>query len=86
MTLLSVSIGRVNILLLDFSKAFDKVSHSLPFHKLTHYGIQGTLLLWLNSFLKGRSQYVVLENQKASFFRRAPRYGACTFVIIYKYK
>ena len=57
--------GQCDILLLDFSKAFDRVSHSLLFHKLSHYGIQGTLLSWLNSFLNDRSQYVILENQKS---------------------
>ena len=57
--------GQCDILLLDFSKAFDRISHSLQFHKLSHYGIQETLLSWLNSFVNGRSQYVILENQKS---------------------
>ena len=53
------------MLLLDFSKAFDRVPHSLFYHKLSHYGIQETLLSRLNTFLNGRSQYVILENQKS---------------------
>jgi len=56
--------GQCDILLLDFSKAFDKVSHSLLYHKLPHYGIQGSILSWLASFLSRRSQYVMLDNQK----------------------
>ena len=54
-----------NIILLDFSKAFDRVPHSLLFHKLSHCGVNGTLFSWLKSFLHGRSQYVVLENQQS---------------------
>ena len=61
--------GQCDVLLLDFSKAFDKVSHSLLYHKLSHYGIQGSLLSWLASFLSHRSQYVILDNQKSDTTR-----------------
>ena len=57
--------GQCDILLLDFRKAFDKVSHSLLYHKLAHYGVQGSLLFWLKSFLSHRSQYVILDNHKS---------------------
>ena len=32
---------QTDVLIMDFSKAFDKVSHSLLVHKLEHYGIRG---------------------------------------------
>ena len=65
--------GQCDILLLDFSKAFDRVPHSLLFHKLSHYGINGTLLSWLRSFLNDRSQYVILENQKSHSLSGVPQ-------------
>ena len=34
---------QTDILIMDFSKAFDKVSHNLLVHKLHHYGIQGKI-------------------------------------------
>ena len=43
--------GQCDVLLLDFSKAFDKVPHIRLCHKLYHYGIHGTLLSWLQAFL-----------------------------------
>ena len=43
--------GQCHILLLDFSKAFDKVPHSRLYLKLEHYGIDGIFLLWIKSFL-----------------------------------
>ena len=52
---------QTDIILLDFSKAFDKVSHEKLIYKLHGYGIRGKTLRWIKSFLNGRSQTVVLE-------------------------
>ena len=46
---------------LDFQKAFDTVPHHRLLTKLKSYGIQGKLLGWINSFLTGREQRVVLN-------------------------
>ena len=46
---------------LDFSKAFDKVSHKHLFIKLSYYGIQGSTLSWIQDFLINRSQQVILD-------------------------
>ena len=46
---------------LDYSKAFDSVPHLRLIQKLKGYGIGGSLLLWMKSFLIGRSQRVVLN-------------------------
>ena len=50
-----------DILYLDFSKAFDKVDHAILLKKLHMYGIQGNAHRWLESFLRGRTQHVVVE-------------------------
>ena len=39
----------------DFSKAFDVVSHNKLFVHLESYGIGGTLLTWLRNFFTGRT-------------------------------
>ena len=52
---------QTDITVLDFSKAFDKVSHQLLFTKLDHYGIRGSTLRWINSFLSDRTQKVIIE-------------------------
>lgn len=51
----------IDVLFLDMSKAFDKVSHSKLLEKLAIAGIGGKLLSWLESFLVGRTQCVVVE-------------------------
>ena len=52
---------------MDFSKAFDKVSHSLLTHKLDHYGIKGKTNRWIQNFLAERKQVVVVEGEKSDY-------------------
>jgi hypothetical protein len=47
-----------DVVLLDFARAFDKVSHAILSRKLLEIGIQGKLHAWLINFLANRSQYV----------------------------
>ena len=51
---------QTDVILLDFSKAFDKVNHEKLIYKLHGYGIRGKTLTWIKAFLNGRSQTVVL--------------------------
>ena len=51
---------------MDFSKAFDKVSHSLIIHKLKHYGITGKTNGWIKNFLSDRTQSVVVEGETST--------------------
>jgi hypothetical protein len=50
----------VDLVLLDFAKAFDKVSHAKLIQKLKAYGIDGILVKWIESFLTGRKQRVLI--------------------------
>ena len=59
--------GQVDTIVMDFSKAFDKVSHSLLIHKLKHLGITGNINRWIASFLTDRQQAVVVEGATSSF-------------------
>ena len=52
---------QIDAILLDFSKAFDKVPHRRLLMKLDHYGIRGTTLKWIQDFLIGRTQQVLLD-------------------------
>jgi hypothetical protein len=46
---------RIDAVFLDWSKAFDKVSHSLLLSKLHRYGMCGQMLKWFTSYLYGRT-------------------------------
>ena len=51
----------VDVVYLDFQKAFDSVPHQQQLHKLQCYEVTGKLLEWIKSFLSGRRQQVVLR-------------------------
>ena len=52
---------QIDAILLDFSKAFDKVPHERLAMKLHYYGARGHTLHWIKSFLSDRQQRVVVD-------------------------
>ncbi|CAM4609221.1 unnamed protein product, partial [Caretta caretta] len=64
----SVDEGKaVDVLFLDFSKAFDKVSHSILVSKLKKYGLDGCTTRWVESWLDCRAQRVVINGSMSSW-------------------
>nr|VZH99095.1 unnamed protein product [Spirometra erinaceieuropaei] len=56
----------VHAIYIDFKKAFDSVPHQRLLYKLRNAGIRGRLLVWIQSFLAGRSQRVQVGRQQSS--------------------
>jgi hypothetical protein len=52
-------------IVLDFTKAFDKVPHHRLLKKLEYYGIRRPLLNWFTSLLLGRQQTVICEGRSS---------------------
>ena len=51
--------ANVDVIYLDFAKAFDKVDHSILLSKIRNMGIGGKVGIWLYAFLKNRYQVTV---------------------------
>ncbi|PKU49558.1 rna-directed dna polymerase from mobile element jockey-like [Limosa lapponica baueri] len=57
----------VDVVYLDFSKAFDTVSHSILLEKLAARGLDGSILRWVKNWLEGWAQRVVVNGVKFSW-------------------
>ena len=54
---------QTDLILLDFSKPFNKVNHLKLLYKLQVHGVQSKTLGWNESFLAGRTQCIVLDGE-----------------------
>ena len=52
--------------MLDFSKAFDKVSHKHLINKLDYYGIRNNTLGWIEAFLLNRTEVTCVNDTQSS--------------------
>lgn len=58
---------QVDVVYTDYSKAFDRIDHDTLLKKLNCIGIRGDLLRWFSSYIKNRSQAIVLNNYMSSW-------------------
>ena len=58
---------QVDVIYLDFSKAFDRVSHEKLLFKLECLGIGGSFLAWFRSYLSGRRHRVMIGNKSSDY-------------------
>ena len=61
--------GCVDVIYMDFQKAFDTVPHRRLILKVEAHGIRGRVLGWLTDFLANREQRVVVNGTKSSSAR-----------------
>ena len=54
-----------DLIIMDFSKAFEKVDHNLLIYKLFNMGVNLKAVSWIKSFLQSRNQSVVVEGKQS---------------------
>ena len=57
----------IDVVYMDFAKAFDSVPHERLLQKLSAYGISGCLLSWIRDFLTERTQRVVVDGAESGW-------------------
>ena len=55
----------VDVIYLDFAKAFDKVDFTIILQKLHDLGIRGHLGRWIHQFITGRTQSVLVNGSRS---------------------
>ena len=55
----------VDVIYLDFAKAFDKVDFSVTLRKLNRLGITGKIGRWIHSFISNRTQTVLVNGTRS---------------------
>ena len=58
---------KISVVYLDFCKAFDKVPRRRLLISLENHGLGGPLLKWIETWLLGRKQRVILNGQQADW-------------------
>ena len=66
-SILDESGNEIHDINMDFMKAFDTVPHRRLIKKLRSYGITGDILLWIEAFLQGRKQKVVVNGSSSDW-------------------
>ena len=57
----------VNVLYLDFAKAFDKIPHRRLVEKMRAHGLSEEVIKWVEAWLKDRKQRVVIDQCYSSW-------------------
>lgn len=57
--------GQIDVIYTDFSKAFDKIDHSIMISKLINFGFNSSMLVFFRSYLQGRLQYMEYQGYKS---------------------
>ena len=70
----------IDVIYLDFAKAFDTVPHCRLLKKLDGYEIQGKIWIWLREYLDNSKQCVVVNGQKPNYEEVTSGIPQATFV------
>ena len=81
----------VDAIYLDYAKAFDKVDHKLLINKLQLYGFHPKIIKWIESFLTGRTQKVVVDGHMSGpvspdYQWSSPRYSTGSHSVLDLYQ
>ncbi|PJE77517.1 hypothetical protein CI610_03559 [invertebrate metagenome] len=60
--------GELDVIYMDFMKAFDKVPHQRLLRKLSGYGVSLQVVNWIKDFLRNRCQRVIVNGESSKSY------------------
>ena len=73
---------QIDLLILDFSKAFDTVPHEHLLQKLRYYGLPNQLRTWVRTWLTHRCQRVIVDGECSEFVHVRSGTGSSDVLVI----
>ncbi len=70
---------QTDVIIMDFAKAFDKVSHRHLLYKLNYYGIQCNALHWISDFLSHRTRQLSWRGKHQTRYQSPQEYHRALF-------
>ena len=72
-------VGKVDVIYMDFMKAFDQVPHRRLLRKVESYVISGNVPGWIDDFVFDRSQCVLANGSNSSLGRVTVEFPEAVF-------
>lgn len=63
--------GQVDVVSIDVSKAFDRVTHAKLLEKLLLLGVDKNFVLWIESYFSDRTQYLESDGHSSYLLYRS---------------
>ncbi len=82
-----MSYQTVQIVLIDYQKAFDHINLAIILQKLVSFGVPDFLILWVQSFLAGSQQRIKIKQTVSSWVTinggvpQGTKHGPLLFVV-----
>lgn len=58
---------QIDVIAIDFSKAFDRVCHTKLIEKLYKLGVNKQIVKWIHAYFRNRKPYVQIAGERSSF-------------------
>lgn len=63
-----IDVSKFDVIITNFRKSFNTISHDLLISQLNRLGIGNPLLSWINNYITGMKEYVFIKGSSSDSF------------------